>query len=151
MVCRWYGIRLSQESIVQRVYGGITDMPASDSVLTRALNSIWVSDDNQRFKIIANVFDPALGRADVSNQIVINDLANERPLINGSRGHATVVARVDYQIAPNGNPVVVRVHVIDPWPGAAPPPKYARFLDQDEMSPEGSGGSLRYIASIRIS
>lgn len=151
MVCRWYGINLSQKSIVERVYGGIVNMPADDRVLTEALNSTWTSDDGQRFDIRARVFSPQLGQGDVNNATVVDDLIGEHPLINGSRGHATLVARVDYQPTPWNVPRIFRVHVIDPWPGAAPPPYYARFLTHDEMVPVQFGGSLRYLASIRVS
>lgn len=135
---------------MERVYGGIVNMPADDRVLTEALNSNWTSDDGQRFHIRARVFSPQLGQAAVTNSTVVDDLSGEHPLINGSRGHATLVARVDYQQTQNV-PRIFRVHVIDPWPGAAPPPYYARFLAPDEMVPVQFGGSLRYLASIRIS
>ena len=152
MVCRWYGISISQQSIVAQVYGGVQNMPADDGTLTKALNSNWTADDGSHFKISSFVFSPALHRSDVSNDRVIDDLTNDYPLINGSRSHATVVARVDYQRTPDGTPLVGRVHVIDPWPGAAGPPYFARFLAPDEMRPASlPGGSLRYLASIRIS
>jgi Papain-like cysteine protease AvrRpt2 len=149
MLCRWYGIRISQESIVRNVYGELVNAPADDITLTRALNSSWRSDDNQLFKMTSKIFSPALERADVNNKMIIEDLANEHPLIMAARSHAMLVARVDYK--PGRFPVVYWIHVIDPWPGAAPPPKYARLLDRDEMAPAQVGGSLRYIASVRIS
>lgn len=149
MVCRWYGIALSQETIVERIYGGQQNMPADDQHLTSALNSNWESDDGTRLRIRARVFSPSLGMGDVDNSIAIRDLADDRPLINGSRTHATVVARMDY-FGDEAAPQVSRVHVIDPWPGAAQAPLFARFLEPDEMSPVQFGGSLRYLASIYI-
>lgn len=151
MVCRWYGVRLSQQSIVARVYGGLVNMPADDRNLTAALNSKWTADDGTSFRIQASVFSPAMGQANVDNQRMIQDLANERPLIVGARTHATVLARVDYVEGPYGQPIVQRAHVIDPWPGAAPPPQFARSLQPDEMTPIQMGGTLRYLASISVS
>lgn len=150
MICRWHGVALSQESIVERVYGGLVNWPGDDRVLTSSLNSDWVSDDGTPFTIRANVFSSALDLADVSNQLVIDDLRNEQPLLVGARSHATVAARVDY-INDAAGLQIGRVHVIDPLPGAAQPPFFARILDPDEMTPVESGGSLRYLASIRIS
>jgi hypothetical protein len=150
MVCHWYGYPLSQESIVKRVYNGLVNMPGDDKVLTSALNSVWESDDHRRFRISASVFSPALNKNDVSNQQAIDALINEKPLINGSRSHATMVARIDFKPS-GGQPEVLRVHVIDPFPGVAPPPQLARFLDRDEKIPiTESGGSLRYLASITV-
>ena len=132
------------------MYGGIVNMPAADEKLTSALNHDWVADDGRHFKISADTFSPVLHTASVSNARVIEDLSNDRPLLNGSGSHATVVARVDYVTQP-GQPVkVLRVHVIDPWPGAAPPPQMARFLDMAEMTSVFLGGSHRYLASIKL-
>lgn len=151
MVCRFHGIKLSQRSIVHRVYGGLVNMPADDKTLTAALNNQWTSDDGKSFRISADVYSPALLQSGVSNERAIEDLTNERPLINGSGSHATVVARIDYVPQAGAPPVVERVHVIDPFPGAAAPPQYARFLSPKEMVPATLGGELRYVASIRIS
>lgn len=150
MICNWHGYRMSQESIVTRVYKGLVNMPADDKVLTSALNSVWTSDDNRDFRITARVFSPQLGKNDVSNQRIIDDLRNDKPLLNGSGTHATVVARVDYVDEIQDQPAVQRVHVIDPFPGQAAPPLFARFLTREEMTPLPLGGSLRYLASIRI-
>ena len=150
MVCRWHGLRMSQESVVTRVYGGLANMPASDIPLTEALNARWISDDGVRFSIRARVFSAALGRFDVTNETIIRDLRVEQPLIVGARTHATVLARADYALDRIGTPRIGRVHVIDPFPGAAPPPYHARFLEADEMVPVQNGGSLRYLASVRL-
>ncbi|MGN8097253.1 papain-like cysteine protease family protein [Methylobacterium sp. 22177] len=151
MICRWYGYHMAQSRIVNEMYGGVVNMPAADELLTSALNHDWTADDGRKFKISADTFSPSLGTASVSNERVIEDLTHDRPLLNGSRTHATVVARVDYLSRPGQPPQVMRVHVIDPWPGAAPGPQMARFLENDEMTPLQSGGSLRYLASIKIS
>jgi hypothetical protein len=149
MICKWHGIRLSQDSIVNRIFGGIVNMPANHADLTKALNSDWTSDDDEEFSISAEIFSTNLKKANVDNNRAITDLANDRPLLNGSRTHATVVARIDY-VPTYFGPQVGRVHVIDPWPGATSPPWYARFLEIDEMTAEANGGSLRYLASVSI-
>lgn len=151
MVCRFHGYDLSQESIVKQMYGKIVDMPADDKLLTDAVNREWTSKDNRKFRIASHIFDPILGMADVQNDTIVDDLRNERPLICGSKGHATVVARVDYVHNPKGQPLVLRVHVIDPWPGATNNEQLARFLDDNEAKSMTMGGGLRFLASIKIS
>lgn len=148
MICRHYGYPTSQERIVTDVYGGIVNMPGDDNVLKNELNKYWYSDDGRKFKISADIFSPALGSAGVSNQRVVEDLKNNKPLLNGSATHATVTVRVDYDPAGYN---VQRVHVIDPFPGVAPPPTHARFLNPSEMTAEAKGGSLKFLASITVS
>ncbi len=150
MVCRFHGFHLSQKSIVARVYNGTANMSGDDRVLTAALNSVWQDDDGRRFRISAEVFSPMMRQSNIDNRRVVDDLKNDRPMIAGTRAHVTVVARVDYLPQPGGTPQIGRVHVIDPFPGAAPPPEHARFLEADEMMPVTNGGSLRYLASIRV-
>lgn len=150
MVCRFHGFDLSQESIVRQMYGSVVNMPADDRVLTAAINRRWTTTDGRNIDITASTFSPALGTSDVMNSTVVDDLRNNRPLINGSRNHATVTARVDYTRTNMGNPEVFKVHVIDPWPGATNNQQRARFLEQDEMTPVQLGGQLRYVASVRV-
>ncbi|MEW9836970.1 papain-like cysteine protease family protein [Mesorhizobium marinum] len=150
MICNWHNHPISQDSIVNRVYGGLVNMPGDDRVLTSTLNSQWTDDAGVSFSISARTFSPMLGTNNVSNQLVVDDLTRDRPLLVGARSHATVLARVDYQPTQSGQPQIFQAHVIDPWPGAAAAPYYARFLAPDELVPATLGGSLRFLASIRI-
>ncbi|WP_342154705.1 papain-like cysteine protease family protein [Methylorubrum sp. SB2] len=150
MICKFHGYGLPQESIVTQMYGSIVDMPADDRLLTSAVNREWSVEGGKRIRISARTFSPALGTADVLNATVVDDLKNDRPMINGSGTHATVTARVDYRPNSNGQPQVFRVHVIDPWPSATNNSQRARFLDANEMKPLQLGGSLRYLASVKI-
>ena len=125
-------------------------MSGDDRLLTEALNSTWQDDDGRRLRISADVFSLMLRQGNFDNRRVVDDLKNDRPLIVGSRAHTTVLARVDYYPQPDGHPRIGRVHVVDAFPKAAPPPWHARFLEADEMVPVINGGSLRYLASIRV-
>lgn len=150
MICNHHGFPLSQESVVDTMYGGLINMPGDDKVLVKVLSAKWTADNGANFKISAKVFSPTLGSAGVSNQQVVDDLKNNYPLLNGSGTHATVTVRADYFPNPGGQPDIKQVHVIDPYPGAAPPPQMARFLSRQEMTAEAKGGSLRFLASIRV-
>ena len=90
----------------------------------------------------AIVFSPILDKFDVDNRRVLDDLKNDFPLLCGARKHATVVARADYYDGPDGRPLVFQVHVIDPYPGAAKSPLFARLLEHDETVPVTIGGEL---------
>lgn len=149
MICNWHGHPISQNSIVSRVYGGLANLPGDDRVLTSTLNNTWIDDNGASFRISAQTFSLALGTANVSNANVVDDLRNDYPLLVGARSHATVLTRVDYVMA-NGTPQILQAHVVDPWPGAAHPPYYARFLEQDELRPMSTGGTLRFMARIRV-
>jgi hypothetical protein len=150
MICKFHGFNLSQPRIVQQMHGSLINKPGDDKLLTNALNRVWDDDDGQPLRTSAVVFSPMLDKFDVDNRRVLDDLKNDFPLLCGARKHATVVARADYYDGPDGRPLVFQVHVIDPYPGAAKPPLYARLLDHDETVPVTIGGELRYLASIRV-
>jgi hypothetical protein len=149
MICKWHGYEISQPSIVQQTYGSIVNMPADDRTLTGVLNRVLRADDGRRFRITARIFNPVLGLDNLTNEQIIDDLRNDKPLLYAARTHAMVLARADYFPTPNG-PDIRQGHVVDPYPGVAPPPYYARFLAQDELRPPNRGGSLRYLASVRV-
>jgi hypothetical protein len=150
MICKFHGFDLSQPRIVQQMHGSLINKPGDDKLLTEALNRAWEDDDGQPIRTSAMVFSPILDKFDVDNRRVLDDLKNDFPLICGARKHATVVARADYYDGPDGRPLVFQVHVIDPYPGAAKPPLYARLLEHDETVPVTIGGELRYLASVRV-
>lgn len=150
MICKFHGFSLSQPRIVQQMHGSLIDKPGDDKLLTEALNRVWDDDDGRPIRTRAIVFSPKLDKFDVDNRLVIDDLKNDLPLLCGARKHATVVARADYYEGPEGRPLVFQVHVIDPYPGAAKPPLYARLLEHDETVPVTIGGELRYLASVRV-
>lgn len=150
IICRFHGFHLSQPRIVQQMHGALINKPGDDRLLTDALNRTWEDDDGKPLRTSAIVFSPILDKFDVDNRRVLDDLKNDFPLLCGARKHATVVARADYYDGPDGRPLVFQVHVIDPYPGAAQPPLFARVLEHDETVPVTLGGELRYLASIRV-
>ena len=150
MICKFHGFNLSQPRIVQQMHGGLINKPGDDKLLTEALNRSWDDDDGKLLRTSAIVFSPILDKFDVDNRRVLDDLKNDFPLLCGARKHATVVARADYYDGPDGRPLVFQVHVIDPYPGAAQPPFFARLLEHDETVPVTIGGELRYLASVRV-
>lgn len=139
---------VSQERIVQEAYGGIVNMPSGNGFnLARQLNRNWVDDKGKKFSAqLSAVYDFDARVFNFNNIWVINELDAERPFINGSGTHATVVTAVQYYRTPNG-PIVTSVGVFDPWPGVGP-----RGLTPAEMTPMSvPSGTFRFAASAVIS
>lgn len=116
MVLNYHGLFVSQEQIVQRIYGGQVDLPAQPMQILAALSG-WAPDARGRYSAIY-----ASPYTDSGAQIV-RDLGYRWPLIVGLRnanggGHAVVITAVYYQVDRWNNPIFLRVVVRDPWPGS---------------------------------
>lgn len=120
MVFRHYGLEIPQERIVAEAWGGVVDMPGGPHQIMASLNRVWVDGRGRRFRVDGDVYtaNPATAA---------QDLANNQPLIIGTRGHAMVLTALRYVRAPNGNGQVTLATVRDPWPG-----KGRRDLAADE-------------------
>lgn len=113
------GHPISQQAIVQRVFGSQADQALPGYAIAQAVTSGWVDAYGQAFypqaKVLidlsANLRDPT------AEAQVINDLVAERPLIIGSQGHATVMTALTYTNYGNGSSVINDVRVRDPWAG----------------------------------
>lgn len=146
MIFRYHKHPVSQARIVQETFGALVNMPAgSGLVISQQVNRQWVDDNRQPFRaelIAAFDFDSRVMAID--NTFITNALANDQPLIIGARSHAMVLTRVDY-LAGGPQPIVIGGGVIDPWPGRG-----FRGLAPDEIVAVPMGGSLRYLAAIRV-
>lgn len=115
MVLNYHGLFVSQEQVVQRIYGLQIDRPAGPDQILFALSG-WAPDNRGRFSSIhATPYT-------VSGAQIVQDLANRWPLIvglsnpNGGVGHAVVVSAVYYTVDPANNPIFQGVVIRDPWP-----------------------------------
>jgi hypothetical protein len=145
MVFRAFGHPVSQARIVNETYGGIVNWPAgSGKVIAQALNRGWRDDAGEAFssRVVA-AYDPQFGIAAISNQQIIQSLAGNMPLVLGARGHAVVLTAVDYVATPI--PQVVAAGAFDPWPGRG-----LRSLSPDEIVPISLGGSMQFLAEMRV-
>jgi hypothetical protein len=108
-VFAYYGHPVSQARIVREAYGGIANMRGTTRAIMESLNRDWVDDANRPFRVSADTFS--------ANWITATqDLAQNRPLIVGSLGHAMILTAAEYTRFPNGNGRVQGVIVRDPWP-----------------------------------
>ena len=147
MIYSYYGYAVSQPRLVQEVYGGIGNIPAMTGyTIAQQLNRAWIDDRGVPFTSqLTGAYDPQFGVRAIGNAQIVNELANERPLVIGARTHAMILTMVQYLDQPTG-PNIVSAGVFDPWPGQG-----ARLLQQDEIVPVEFNGSLRFLAAIRVS
>jgi hypothetical protein len=115
MVLQYHGLEVSQEQIVQKVYGGLVDRPANGPQIIYALNG-WMPDGEGH---AARVRATSYG---VSEQTVIDDLVHARPLIVGMHGwsgnHAYVLTAISFSKDAYGGVHPLGVVLRDPWPNS---------------------------------
>jgi len=110
MVFRYYGHRVPQERIVAETWGGIVNLPGQPGQILADLNRPWVDDRRRPFRVAGDVF--------TANQVTAaQDLAQDRPLIIGTMGHAMVLTALSYTRDGYGRGNVTAATVRDPWPG----------------------------------
>jgi hypothetical protein len=147
---------VSQPTIVTRKYhvaGCWTSQTAAQ--IAQFMNTSWVDESTQASfnSTLTGVFDAAAGVAQMNNNVIINELINQRPLIYCNITHCMVVVGIKYTPTPGG-PNVREVDVMDPWP---PNPRF-RTLSAAEMMPAGyymgqpvGSGQASFVASAYVS
>ena len=105
---------------MEKVYGSRQACrTATGYQIASAVTGNWISAAGQPFQARANVLtDLSMGyaRPDALAQIW-QYLANDRPLINGATGHATVLSALSYAEDVQGRTQLNSLTVRDPWPG----------------------------------
>lgn len=113
MVLNYQGVNVTQEQIVENVFGSQIDRPAAADVIAQAANG-WRAKGHT---IQARVENPYY----TSAESFINDLVEKYPLIIGlsmpgqNVGHAYVLTGVSFRVF-NGQYYPVEVILRDPWP-----------------------------------
>ena len=114
MVLNFHGLPVTQEEIVQKVYGQLIDQPANPEQIIYALNG-WGVDIAGRPSVVQAV------PYNIDGPSIVRDLAYRWPLIVGLRGepvgHAYVMTAVTYGVDQMNNPLFRSVVLRDPWPG----------------------------------
>jgi hypothetical protein len=142
MLLGYYGHSISQQRIVQSIYGGIANIPGDAGALLHSLNRPWTDDDGSRFSVSTNgLFVPELGSADLNNSDIVSALDSDDPILYCTMQHAMVLTAVSYVGGPYN---IVSGWVMDPWPGNG-----LRALTPQEMRPYPMG-TLRMAATIDV-
>ncbi len=105
----YYKHPVSQARIVQEAYGSVVNMPGTPRAIMTSLNRPWFDDAGRPFRVSADIYSASWVTA-------AQDLAQGRPLIVGSLGHAMVVSATEYRRFSNGAGQTQSVTVRDPWP-----------------------------------
>lgn len=143
MIFKYYGYDVSQQQIVEAVYGATVNLPAmAGATISQQLNREWVDARGRRFRsTMQGLFDADAGVMTLNNQEIIQTLASERPLLLGNTTHAVVLTAIGYFATPMG-PNIVNIGVLDPWPGIG----MRGAQSPAELVPMPYGGALRYLA-----
>jgi hypothetical protein len=110
MVFSYYGHRVSQKRIVKETWGAVVNMPGDPEQILENLNRTWKDEHGNTFSSTADSVS-----ANAANAVV--DLKNNRPLIIGALGHATVLTALTCDVDNASRAwAVVAATVRDPWP-----------------------------------
>ncbi len=110
MVFAHYGHRVPMAEIVRQAWGRVIDMPGHPAQILGSVNRPWRDQRGRAFRAFGDVYSANFVTA-------ARDLADGRPLIIGSLGHAMVLTAMTYDRLPNGSGRPLRLIVRDPWPG----------------------------------
>jgi hypothetical protein len=147
MIFAFKGHAVSQARIVQDTYGAVVCLPSGSSYTIGAdLSRQYVDDNGQLFvSQVSAAYDYYNGIYSLSNQMIINELANNRPLLYANLHHAEVLYSVSYVDTPQG-PSVVGASVIDPWPFS---PRL-HPLTVPELYRADLGGECTFLAAVTV-
>ena len=147
MVFRYYDHPVSQNRIVEAVYGRTINLPAGTGWnIASQLNRDWRDDNGDTFRArLTAAYDYQARVFAVNNYWIVNQLHEGHPIIIGTAGHAVVGTAIQYYQTPNG-PFITSIGVFDPWPGRG-----ARTLSPAEMTDVGRGGALQFLATVNVS
>lgn len=115
MIFDYYGHPMSQERIVKEIWGRIVDMPRHVDDVMRDINRSWVDNRGQRFKASGQRL--TLHPVELP-KLAAQALAENRPLIVGTLGHATVLTEMRWSIDADGQLFVSDIIVSDPADGS---------------------------------
>jgi hypothetical protein len=148
MIFAAYGHPVKQEKIVQRTYGSLVCLPSGNPLTIPAnLSQTWIDDNGETFtSTVVAAYDPMNNVQTLFNPVIVDELANDRPLLYCNRHHAMVLVAADYVPRPWGTQILAG-GVLDPWPES---PDF-HPLTQMELLAAGQGGEMMFLGTVRIS
>lgn len=133
-----YGVIVSQEQIVARIYGSVVNEPASDVAISASLNG-WALDRFGRKVVVRSRV--ATGPPPVD--VLMNEVAHQRSiLVTLNSAEATVGHAVVITGARHFGRCVTSLIFRDPWPS----PENCASLGRVEIS---AAGVTQFLASVR--
>jgi Papain-like cysteine protease AvrRpt2 len=111
MLFTYWGHPVDQKRIVKETWGSIVNMPGQPQQILADLNRDWKDDNGEDFTSQADSLS-------VNAATAVVDLKEDRPLIIGALGHATVLTALTSDVnTQNGAWNVIAATVRDPLPG----------------------------------
>ncbi len=114
-----YGFRVSQEDIVQKVYGpNVPCLPSVGPNIAKAVEGYWTDERGDEFYAeLETHTDVQFGIHDpFALQNASRYLADDIPVIIGSLGHATLLTSMTWLEDNFGQQRLTEIVVRDPWP-----------------------------------
>ncbi|MGB7801315.1 hypothetical protein [Buttiauxella sp.] len=146
MIFQSHGHQLDQDVIVRRSINSNMAICTTGTTTTMGnnLSQAWVDSQGIHFNSqVVAAYDIFNGILAINNSVLVNELANDRPLLYANKSHAMVIVSVDYIATPMG-PDVKAVGVLDPWPAS---PAF-HYLSPKEIYPAHMGGDMTFLAAV---
>jgi hypothetical protein len=104
MIFEMNGHPTDQKVIVSSVFGAPKCVPAGkSSVIGSVLSASWKDDNGDDFQsTVTAAYDAANNINLISNAFILNELANNRPLLYANTHHAMAVVGIKYIATPAG-------------------------------------------------
>jgi hypothetical protein len=115
MVLNYRGVSVSQEQVVQRIFGGaMPDVPGQPDQILTALTGWAFTRNGQPVMLTSSPFA-------FDGSEIVRDLAERWPIVVGVKtsptsGHAYVLTAVTYQVDAWNRPIFLTAVLRDPWP-----------------------------------
>ncbi|GAA6173914.1 hypothetical protein NBRC116592_35840 [Colwellia sp. KU-HH00111] len=140
-----YNHPVSQQRIVEEAYGGLINLPAQGFQIAQQLNKTWIDDYGNSFSVrLTGAYDYYKGVYSLNNQMIVDNLTQNKPLIIGTNGHAMTLYEVAYYETFNG-PNFIGGSVYDPWPNRG-----WRQLTTAEFTPINLGGQMQFLVTATL-
>lgn len=152
MIFKWHGREISQENIVTQTFGSVINAPASPLVLINSVNRRYIDNHGREFSVESRSWGPEFGINQIDNNVIVQSLASENPMVVCNRTHMMVLTGVGYLRTLNGLRVM-EAWVADPFligKVAHDLPSGFRYLPLPDMFPTSLGGNLRYVADVSV-
>lgn len=137
MVFSYYGLSVSQETIVQQTWGAVVNRGVNSFQILANLNRPWVDSTGRAFYATGDA------SSRTNYMTAAQDLYNNMPLIivtgRPERAHAMVLTSLQYLRDQYGRGEVISAVVHDPWENEG-----RRILSVEEWS------KVFFLASIRV-
>lgn len=113
------GYDVDQREIVSRLYPSLRCMTATGVEVAHVTSGRWVDRNRFAFRVrVRSLLDLSIGMANSNAAAqVAAELSENRPVINGALGHATVLTAMTYVRDQFGRGMPQQIIVRDPWPG----------------------------------